>query len=183
MSKSLIKIVDNSLLPAAVMILGKFLGVVLTLRVLNIPSLSNEYGNTLSSFTTVLRSEDIPTVTSYSDMVMFTFLAIFFTLTIIRAVYLHSSHIKPTLVVKLADKNLLNLIQSSYEIYHSAAVWLFFSWVATIIVLGNVVTGVTFSWVGIFCIVSSIILTAILFQDVYREIENIKHHPGSYKWQ
>jgi hypothetical protein len=183
MSKSLIKLVDNALLPAAVMILGKFLGVVLTIRFFNIPSSIERNVNSIASFSTTLRAEDVQLVTSYSDLIMFSSVALLFIFVIFKAVYFHSSHIKPVLVTRLLNKNLFHLIQNSYEIYHSAVVWLLFSWLASVLTLINVIAGQTYAWIGIAAVFCNIVLTAVLLQDVFREIENIKHNPGRYQWQ
>lgn len=183
MSKSLIKVVDNSLFPAAVMVLGKFLGVLFVIRVFNLPWSIKEYTNNIFSFTVTQQPNDIALVTSYSDLVMFIFIAVGFSITIFRAIYLHTTHIKPTLVSKLANKNLLSLIQNSYEIYHSSFVWLLFTWIANVIIVVNSLAGRTYGWVAVVSVVSSMILTAILLQDVYKEVENIKHKPGEYIWK
>lgn len=183
MSKSLVKLVDNSLLPAAIMIIGKFAGIILVIKLFNLPWSIKEYTNNIFSFSTVINAEDVTTVTSYSDLVMYFLIALFFTITIIRAVYLHSSHIKPTLVTRLANKNLLNVIQNSYEIYHSAVIWLLFTWISNVLILVNVAAGKTFGWIGLAATLTSIMLTVILLQDVYREVENIKHNPGQYEWK
>lgn len=183
MSKSLVKLVDNSLLPAAIMIIGKFLGIVITIKIFDLPWSIKEYTNNIFSFTTVVEAGDLSTVTSYSDLIMYFLIALFFTATIIRAVYLHSSHIKPTLVTHLANRNLLTLIQNSYEIYHSAVIWLLFTWIANVLIIVNAFTGKSFGWVAIATSLTSVLLTVVLLQDVYREVENIKHNPGQYQWK
>ncbi len=183
MSKSLVTLLDNALFPAGIMILSKFLGVVLTIRVLNIPWTLKEYTNSLFSVGAALRAEDIATVTSYSDLVMYMSLAIFFSFSIIQAIYLHNSHVKPTLVLKLSNRNLLNLIKDSYEIYHSSVIWLIFTWIANVLIIVNTVIGRTYPWIAIACTISSVVLTTLILQDVHREIDNIKKHPGQYTWQ
>lgn len=183
MSKSLVKLVDNSLLPAAIMIIGKFVGIVLTIQIFNLPWSIKEYTNNMFSLSTVVEAGDVNTVYSYSDLIMYFLIALFFTAVIIRAVYLHSSHIKPTLVAQLANKNLLSLIQNSYEIYHSAVIWLLFTWIANVIIIINALSGKTFGWVAIATTLTSVMLTIVLLQDVYREVENIKHNPGQYQWK
>lgn len=177
MSKSLLKLLDNSIFPACIMVLGKLVGVLLTIWIFNIPFTLRDYFNNFYSLRFVVSEENLRTVTSYSDLIMYIFVAIFFSFNIVRAIYLHNSHVKPTLITRLANSNLLKLIQSSYEIYHSATIWLIFMWVSNILVLVNVFAGNTFSWIGIL-----VTLTSILLSDVYREIENIKRKPGTYNW-
>ncbi len=183
MSKSLVKLVDNSLLPAAIMVIGKFAGIIFAIQLFNIPISIKEYTNNIFSYGTALNFEDVSTITSYSDLIMFSLVALFFSATIIRAVYLHNTHIKPTLVVRLANRNLLSLVQNSYEIYHSTSIWLLFTWIANAVILVNAATGKTYGWIAIAASITSVLLTVILLQDVYREVENIKHNPGQYNWK
>ncbi len=183
MSKSFIKIVDASILPASLMILSKAIGIFVLTKILDIPISLTQYSDNLFSIGgQSLSLTDVKFITSYSDLIMYTVLAIIFSLNIFRAIYLHNSHIKPTLVTKLADNNLLNLIKDSYEIYHSATAWLGFTVLANAVILVNVINGVTYLWVGILTVIISALLTVLLLQDVHKEIENIKKHPGQYNW-
>jgi hypothetical protein len=182
MSQSLIKLVDNALLPAALMVLGKFLGIVLAIQFFGISWSVKDYANSIFEVGALVRQEDIATVTSYSDLLMYALLAIFFSWNIFRAIYFHNTHVKPTLVVKLANHNLLSLVKDSYQIYHSAAVWLLFTWISNVLIIINAFMGKTYTWIAVAATLFSILLTALLLQDVQREIENIKQHPGQYEW-
>ncbi len=182
MSNSLVKVFDNSILPAAIMILGKVLGVFAVIWMEDLPWSFKDYTNGLLDSGTGLMPEDLEIVTSFSDLVMYIFVATYFSISLFRAIFLHNTHIKPTFVAKLANKNLINLIQNSYEIYHSAATNLIFLWVGSLLILTNTITGVTYIWIGIMCLGVTIILTSLLLQDVYREIESIKKNPSKYNW-
>jgi len=180
MSKSLIKLLDNALLPAALMLVSKFIGILLSIQIFNISWVVQQTPNNIFSFQTVLSSQDAITVTSYSDMLMFCVLALGFTINILRAVFLHKSHVSLDLLTRLAHKNLLNLIKSSYEIYHSAFIWLVFMWIAALMILNNTFSQAIFPWVGIVALLTSTLLTVIFFQDVYKELEYLRQHPGKY---
>jgi len=183
MSKSLIKLLDNSIIPASVMIASKFVGILLSIKILNIPWSIKDYTNSILTVTTFLRKEDISTVTSYSDLAMYFALASLLTFNIVKAVYLHNTHLRPNLILQLARRNLLSLITGSYEIYHSCTVWITFTWIANILILINVLTERTYIWIGLICTISTLVLTWVLAQDVYREIDNIRKHPGEYSWE
>jgi len=180
MSKSLIKLLDNALLPSALMVVSKFVGIFLIIRLFGLEWSIQETPNNIFSFQTVLSSQDVVLVTSYSDLIMFSILAIGFSVNILKAIFLHNSHISSELLNRLASVNLLTLIKNSYEIYHSASVWLIFMWIAALISLSNALSGSTFGWVGITTLIVSILLTVIFFQDVYKEVEYAKEHPGKY---
>lgn len=183
MTKTLIRFVDASLFPAAALVAGKFFGIILTLNLFGISWSIKEYTDSFFSFQTAVRAEDLALVTSYSDLFMYLTIAVFFSFSVIRAIFFHSSHVKPSLVIKLANKNLLSLIQTSYKVYNFASVWLVFAWIANILVLVNVFRGASYPWVGILVTLCSVILSILLLEDMYKEIENIKKHPGSYKWE
>lgn len=180
MSKSFIKLLDNALLPASLMLVSKFIGVFLTIKVFNLDWVVNQTPNNFLSFQTVLSSQDVILVTSYSDLIMFGVLALGFSFNLIRAIFFHNSHINSDLINRLASKNLLSLIANSYEIYHSATVWLFFMWAAALMVLSSALTNSIYSWVGLLVLGLSILLTIVFFQDVYKEVENARKHPGKY---
>ncbi len=183
MSKSLIKLIDYSLLPALLMVFGKFVGVILVGKFIGVNVNIREYSDALLAVSPMVSKQDLITITSYSDLIMYAFVAGLFSVVLIKAVFFHNTHAKPTLVAKLAHSNMLSLIQNSYEIYHSASIHLVFLWIATSIVIFNSAVGNTYSWIAVLSTISSIVLTAILLQDVYREIENIKNKPGSYNWK
>lgn len=183
MSKSFLRLIDYSLIPAVGLVLGKVLGVYVVGIMFNIDVSMRRYSDSIFSYAPEVSNSEIQVVSSYSDLIMFSVIAVIFSAILIRAVFLHSSHIKPTLVTKLANKNLVNLIYSSYDIYHAGAITLIFTWAATILTFANVVTEQTYAWVGIATFIASIVMTVLLLQDVYREIENIKKNPGSYEWK
>lgn len=183
MSKSLVTLLDNSIFPASVMVVSKFLGVILAIEFFNIQWSIKDYASSIFSIGTIVRPEDLATVTSYSDIIMLTALVLFFSFAVVRAVFFHSTHVRPTLLLKLATNNLLNLVRDSYEIYHNATIWLVFLLIADVLVWINVALGRTYLWIGIVGAISTIVLGVILAHDVYTEVQNIKNHPGEYKWE
>lgn len=182
MSKSLIKLIDYSLLPAVILVAGKAFGVLFAARIFDIEITIREYSNSIVNLSPAVSAEDLNTITAYSDLIMYCFIAAYFSFVIVKAVFLHDTHAKPELVARLANQNLLKLIQNSYEIYHMATIALAFLWIANILILVNSFSGVTMEWIAVFSTLSSIGLTTALLQDVHREIQNIKNNPGQYKW-
>lgn len=182
MSQTLIKFLDNIIFPAAMLVFSKLAGIIITSKILDISISVKDYTNTIFGVGTFVPKEGLVLMTSYSDLIMYILVAAFFSVSLVRAIFFHSTHVKPTLILKLADRNLLNLIKDSYEIYNTAAAWLLFLWISNVLVLVNVLNNTTYVWIGVVATVSSIVLSIAMFQDVNREIENIKQHPGQYKW-
>jgi len=184
MTTSLIKLIDGSLLPGAFLILGKFFGIALTIQIFNLPVILKDYIDQIfSPKGYYLEESGVLVLSSYSDLFMYIFVAIGLSFAIIRVSFFSTAKVQPFLVAKLSRFNLLGLIKSTYETYQNAAIWLFFTWVCNIIILINTINQTTFVWVGISVTLASITFTTIILQDVYKEIENIRKHPGKYKWQ
>ncbi|HEC66575.1 MAG TPA: hypothetical protein ENI23_14965 [bacterium] len=171
MSKSLIKLIDSSLLPAAIMILGKVVGIFLTARIFNLEWALQSSSNNFISIRPVFEAADIVTVTTFSDLIMFSFLLVGLSFSLFIALYFRSSNIDPKIVAKLATNNLLNLIKDSFDIYLGGSMWIVFSWIANITIFINVMLNKTQLWVIVLTLVSSIAFTVLLFRDVVKEIE------------
>lgn len=182
MSTKLTKLIDLSLVPASLVIISKFVGVYGFILIFDIEASFADVGSSLFNLGPVVSANDAIIIATFSDLLMFATIVTFFIVTLVRAVFLHSSHVKPTLISKLASKNLLWLVRGSYEIYHEAVVGITFLWLVTSLLFLNSLFGFTLLWVPLLAFFLSILLTASLIYDIYREIENIKHHPGSYNW-
>jgi hypothetical protein len=164
------------------MVFAKFIGVFFVSRLISVDISIREYSQSLFSVSSSVSEQDLETITSYSDLIMFSAVAGVFSIILIKAIYLHDSHVKPTLVARLASQNLFDLIKNSYDIYHAAAISLVFLWLSSIITLINALMGYTFVWLPAVTIPAAIVLSTILLFDVYQEIKNIKNKPGSYNW-
>lgn len=175
MSKSLIKLIDTALIPAAVMICGKVVGLCFanTVFKLNWGIVTNPSNFFSVNIEYATLAEQI-TATSYSNLIMFLFVFIGFMFILIRALYFNSSHISPSLVAKLATNNLLNLITDSFEIYRKASIWLVMLWIALFALLINVIIGKAYPWTGVLCIMCTFITTTILLKDVSKEIDSAR---------
>lgn len=183
MSNSLVKVIDSALFPASLAILSKLFGVLLILNILSVPwSIGIESGVFFSLSSTLPKEYLIESV-SYSDLIMFIVMALGFSFYLLKAVFLHNTHVKPSLVIKLAGKNMLGLIQNSYQIYNKAFVWLIFLVLVNILILINTITGLTHFWIFSICTITTIVLSCVLIQDVYKEVRSIQNNPGKFKWE
>lgn len=175
MSKSLVKMIDDSLIPAAIMICGKVVGLWLTNVIFglewSIYSDPNDFFSVKIVYATVAEQM---TATSYSNLIMYLFVFIGFLFVLSRALFFHSSHITPRVISKLATNNLLNLVSDSFEIYHKASVWMIILWIALLAVIINSLLGRSYGWTAILCLLTSILSTILLLRDVSREIDIAK---------
>lgn len=185
MSETFIKIIDAALLPAAIAIVTKLFSVVLLLNIFGIPWSFSTNSESLFNISENIPSKYLVEIISYSDLITYIVIAIGFSTRLIQAIFFHRTHIKPSLIIKLAQKNMLSLIQGSYEIYNKAFVWLIFLWLINVIILINTLNNVTHFWIFLVCTISTIVLTSSLLHDVKSEakaiIEEYSNKISAYK--
>lgn len=177
MSRSLFKLIDYALVPAALLILAKLAGIFLVAALFSVNIQVNVLADALLSFETVVNAGDLPLISSYSDLFAFSIMSFGLAFILISAVYFHDSHIKVSTVNKLAKFDLLHLIKGSFELYHSGIVWLIFLWLANLLILINVIKQSTYLWILLVTVIFSISLTVIFFRDLFQEIELVKKNP------
>lgn len=171
MSKSLIKLIDYSLLPAALMVVSKFLGMVIVVNLFSIDWGIESIRSSLFSIRPVFFEDDLMIVSTYSDLFMYLVIAIGFSLVLAQSLFLQNTRVSPQMLVKLANYNLLGLVKTAFEIYHKSAIWAIFLWVATGVLAFNVVIGKTAPWLSFVALVFTVSLTVALLRDVAHEIE------------
>lgn len=180
MSKTLVKIVDASIFPAALMVAGKFIGLYLVLNLFNLDWGVENTPNSLVSARPVLLDSDLAFASSYSDLFVMILMLLGFSYYVVKAVFLHSSHIDPRIVTRLAVNGLLDLVKDSFEIYNKASIWLLFVWLTNITIIINTLMGKTYTWVLLLSVVLSLLLTIILLRDVAYEINLAQNKIKSY---
>ncbi|MBN1915624.1 hypothetical protein JW796_01340 [Candidatus Dojkabacteria bacterium] len=170
MSKSLIKLIDSSLLPAAIMIVGKVFGIYLVAKAFGFEWALQNSADSFISLKPIFAEKDIIIVSSYSDLIMLLFVLMGLSFTLFRALYLHASHIDPRFVAKLATNNLLDLVKDSFDVYHESSMWLLFTWITTLAIFLNVLLERTYIWILVISMLCCFGFTLILLRDVGKEI-------------
>lgn len=171
MSPSIIKTIDASLFPAALLVVSKVIGLYLVISLFNLEWQIEFANNTLFTAIPVVFERDLFLASTFSDGIMLLIMMGALALIVIRSVYFHSTHIDPKLVVQLVNLNLLGLIKDSYKIYSKASVWFIFNLVALVVVIINSIKGTTAFWLPLIGIILYGALLGILVKDIENEIE------------
>ena len=171
MIRSLLRLIEYSILPAVVIILAKFGGIYFAAALFNIQIDLTASATSWLTFQNLVAAKDIVVVSSYSDLFMYLGVAIGMSVILVQALYLHDSHISPNMVNRLAKNNLLSLIRSSFDLYHSGVVWLIFLWLANILILVNTIRSLTDLWTLFICTIFTISYSIIFVKDLFAEIE------------
>lgn len=170
MKKTLLKLIEYSILPAVLLFIGKIVGLFVVSSLFSIPIDINTPDRQLLFFATSVSAESIKTISTYSDLFMFTTLSIAMSFVLIQAIYFHDTHISSMTISKLAKYNLLGLIRSSFQLYHAGVVWLGFLWMSLIIVFINYYHSITEFWVLLISLLFCISFSIIFLRDLFLEI-------------
>lgn len=171
-AKSITKLIDEAIIPAMFLILAKLAGLFAATYFLNL-----EFEIKNRSFMGILPSlsfanlNDYIRAENYSNLAMLAAASLGCALVLIRAHYLHESHIHPKLHAKLASLNLESLVSSSYHLYHLAAIWLIFLWLTTGFLVLSSILQVTYAQISILAFIVAANFSWLFAVDVEKEME------------
>lgn len=156
-SKILIKLVDQAIVPAILL---------LVTRVVSIVVLSRYYGVSLSIDETGFVFENpqaymLVNSCSILSMILILSLGIFYIL--LKSFYTHDSHISPHLTAKLYSLRVSSFIQTSFDIYSQATVWMSYLYLMFFTAAALALFGIIFNWV-FFATFALTVVSTLLFE-------------------
>ena len=171
-TKSLTKLIDEAIVPAAALIFGKMLGLFLVIYFLKMP-FNIASGEILKILPSVhfANLADYTIAENYSNLAMFSIAALGTIIVLVRAHFFHESHIHPKLHAKLASLNLESLVVPSYHLYHQAAIWLIFLWLSVGFLIISTILGVTYPQIAIIAFVVAANFSWVFALDIEKEVE------------
>lgn len=180
MSKLLKKILSASILPAALMIVSKVVGMILVNWIFDLGwSIQSDTGSLFSVQIVYPSPDSALKCNSLSNLFMFVMLFGGTAVTIFQGYFLHTSHQNPKVLIKLVQFDFLIWLSDSPSIFPHMATWTTFLWISTIIIVAQTLQSNSYPWISLFSIVTSIILTWLAIRDFEREIN--KYLPESDK--
>jgi hypothetical protein len=182
MSKLLKRALKSAILPAALLVAGKFLSVFMLITYLGYDFLvSNE---TNRFFTIQLYLSDPKAslfVNSYSNLLTLLIIALPSLYMIFQLIVLKNAQNNPRVVVKLTKLNLLKWVNSSKNSLISTLIWTIFLWIITGITISSSINMQTYSWIAILAGFFALLCTWGLLRTF--EIETDRIYPedkGNY---
>ncbi len=165
-AKSITKLIDEAIIPALLLIIAKVAGILASSYFFKL-----NYQVNVSIFPNITFSSlsDYVIAENYSNLLMFAAAAIGSLVVILRAHYLHESHITPMVQQKLAKLNLENIIKPSYHLYHQAAIWLTFLWLTTGFLIISTVTKITYVPITVVAVLIAVNFSWIMARDIEKE--------------
>lgn len=170
-SKTLVKLIDEAIIPAIVLVVAKILGVLLVSRIKNLVFEISFKSRFLPLPTLVFSSyQDYVTVNSYSNLIMLIVISLGLIWILLKANLFHNTHISPRLSAHLARLRLSHLIPTTFEAYHQALVWYGFAWFTMILMAFYAYLGLAYKSFALIAFLVILNLTWFFIFDVEREI-------------
>lgn len=178
MSTLLKKAIKLSILPATLMIAGKFLGIIVLITLYNIDfNIGNEISGIFSTQIFLPDNESTIFVNSISDMCMLAVLGIPTIYMLIHTTVLQSAKENPRTIAKVVKFNMLKWVTSNTSTFLKVFIWTAFVVIASVIVITNTISLETYLWVGITSGVISLLCIWGLIKTF--EIETEKIYPSN----
>lgn len=170
LSRSLLTLVDEAIIPALIIFGAKLIGLVAANFWYD---LSWDVGGGQSSLFPLLiyRSEEaFLRANTLSNIFVLGVILLGFLWVLIRAHAFHGSHISPKLSVSLVQKQLTGLVVHSWELYHQAVIWLAYMWLSLILFTIQAIYGVSEWWLSVAGLIVALLFSWLLIVDVEKEI-------------
>ncbi len=180
MSTLLKKALKLSILPAILMIAGKFLGV---MSLITIYGLQFTVGNEITGiYSTQIYLPGVSTtvfVNSLSNLLMIAILSVPTLYMICQTTMLQNAKSNPRTIAKMVKFNMLKWVTSSTSTFLKIFIWTTFVVLASIITIASTLQETTYLWVGITAGVISLLCIWGLIKTF--EIETEKIYPSNSK--
>jgi hypothetical protein len=163
-SKLLVKLIDQAIVPAIVLLSTRIISIIGISLYLDIPYEFNKAGFTFTN------PNDYVMVNTYSTFFMLLILVIGLFYILLKAFVLHDTHIAPHLSAKLANLKLSSFVQASFDLYSQGSIWLSYTYLLTAVTGIMAMYGLVLAWVFYVGLVLSVISTVLLVFDVENEI-------------
>ncbi len=174
LSKLLIRLIDKAIVPALLLLTSRMVSIILVARYLDISFTISKSGFSFQN------SYDYVKVNSYSVLVMIAVLIIGLGYVLLKSIFFHESHIKPTLTSRLFSLKAQSLIQNSFEIYSQGAIWLAYAYLLLIVSGIMTMSGLLYKWVFYSILGATLLTTLLLVLDVEEEVEINKNDKEDY---
>jgi len=181
MSKLLRRALKISVIPAILMIVGKFLGIFVTSVLYDLQfNIDNDISGIFSVQIYFTDSETTLFVNSMSNLTMILFLLLPIIYFIIKTYLYAATHNNPKTIIKMTRLNLLNWITKKDTSFLKTFIWCAFLWLATAITITHSIQGNTYQWIAITSGVIAFLVT--LFTIKTFELETDKIYPIEKKY-
>ena len=170
LSRSLLKLIDEAIIPALLVFGSKLVGLVVANYWYDL-SWQAPSGHSLFPLMRYGSPEAFNLANNFSNAVMLAVVFVGFVWVLIRAHTFHESHVSPRLSIKLVNLEMTGLVVNSWEIYHQAVVWLAYVWLTLLLLAGEALLGAGPWWLVLLGGMVAVLFSWLFVVDVEREVE------------
>lgn len=173
-SKTLVKLIDQAIVPAVLLLAVRLNSIVLISYYKGLTFTFNSSGFVFPT------QEDYLYVNSYSALAMLSVLAVGIFYILLKSFLFHETHVTPKLTIKLFQMKLVGFIQNSFDLYTQGVIWL--AYLYLLVVAAGILSynGLIYSWVFYSGVILGLISTVVLIVDVENEIELKNMRAGEF---
>ena len=163
-SKILIKLIDEAVTPALILVAARILSVFFVSNYFDIEFTIGPTGFIFRN------TEQYRFINTYSMFILLLVLAVGLGYIILKAYLFHETHIKPGKTAKLYSLKLSSFIQSSFDLYSQGAIWLSYTYLLLFSLFVMALFQLVYLWVLVVAFAVVIAGTVLLVLDVEREM-------------
>ncbi len=167
-SKLLIKLIDQAIIPAVVLLSARIISMSLLAMYFEVPFEITKRGFIFEG------KEQYMQINSYSLLVMAIVLGISLAFFLLRAHVFHDTHITPKLTASLFSLRMQGLVQNSLDLYTKGAIWISYAYLMTIVTGALSLYSLIYPFVFYTTLAISIIATILFVSDVENELKSSK---------
>lgn len=180
MSKLLRKTLSAAILPAALVIVSKVVGMSLANSLYDLDwSIQTNTGNIFSVQVVYPDMASAVLCNSFSNLLMIIVLTVGLVILLLQSRYLNAAHQNPKVLVKFIQFDFVMWLTESSSIFPRLAVWTAFLWIATVVTIAQALQSMTYSWVAIMGLVSAVLITWAAAREFDKEIRTILPENGT----
>lgn len=168
------KLSDFPISPVVSIFIGKILGIIFASVVFSIQISSLGYASLFKLLYGTTQNNDIVTLSSYSDLFMFTVLSTGLVITLLIYTDRSKNNMSKKLVEDYFASPLEQTFNTARKLYGGSFIWLLILWITNIYILYNTLSGRTYLWIYLLVFSLSISLTTYFLLDLKKEMQLAK---------
>ena len=182
-SRILIKLIDQAIVPAVLLIAVRVVSVLAIANYLQLKITLSGSGFNITDQANgaSVTPETYVIINSYSTLSIVITMAVILFFIITKSLVLHDTHIKPGLGAKMFSLKLSHFIQNSFQIYSQALVWMAYLYMLGAVSGVMALNGTLYTWVFFVTLSLAIISTVVFVIDVEYKINMDKLEVPQYE--
>ena len=167
-SKLLIKLIDQAIIPAVVLVSTRIVSMALLAMYYEVPFELTRKGFIFEG------KEQYTQINSYSLLIMTAVLAISLAFFLLKAHVFHDTHITPKLTATLFSLRMQGMVQSSMDLYTKGTIWISYAYLMTILTGALALYYFIYAFVFYITLAVTILSSILLITDIENEIKTSK---------